>query len=35
MTRAGGRAVVRSTEDEGTEIELVLPLSKAGAGDPS
>jgi signal transduction histidine kinase/phage shock protein PspC (stress-responsive transcriptional regulator) len=30
MARAGGRAVVRSEEGEGTEIELVLPLATAG-----
>jgi signal transduction histidine kinase/phage shock protein PspC (stress-responsive transcriptional regulator) len=30
MTRAGGRAAVRSTADEGTEVELVLPLTKVG-----
>ena len=28
MTRAGGRAGVRSVRDEGTEVELVLPLAK-------
>jgi signal transduction histidine kinase/phage shock protein PspC (stress-responsive transcriptional regulator) len=33
MTRAGGRAAVHSTADEGTEVELVLPL--ANAGEPS
>jgi len=27
MTRAGGRAAVRSTVSEGTEVELVLPLT--------
>ena len=27
MARAGGRAVVRSTAGEGTEVELVLPLT--------
>ena len=27
MTRAGGRAAVRSTASEGTEVELVLPLT--------
>ncbi|MDQ1454661.1 MAG: hypothetical protein QOH28_281 [Actinomycetota bacterium] len=30
MTRAGGRAGVRSVSDEGTEVELVLPLAKVG-----
>jgi signal transduction histidine kinase len=30
MTRAGGRAGVRSVRDEGTEVELVLPLAKVG-----
>jgi len=30
MTRAGGRAAVRSVPNEGTEVELVLPLAKAG-----
>lgn len=35
MARAGGRAVVRSASDEGTEVELVLPLRKAGGGDES
>ena len=30
MTRAGGRAAVRSTASEGTEVELVLPLTKVG-----
>ena len=30
MTRAGGRARVRSGSDEGTEVELVLPLAKVG-----
>jgi signal transduction histidine kinase/phage shock protein PspC (stress-responsive transcriptional regulator) len=30
MTRAGGRARVRSVSDEGTEVELVLPLAKVG-----
>jgi len=29
MTRAGGRASVRSAADTGTEVELVLPLAKA------
>ena len=29
MTRAGGRASVRSSADTGTEVELVLPLAKA------
>jgi signal transduction histidine kinase/phage shock protein PspC (stress-responsive transcriptional regulator) len=33
MNRAGGRATVRSTADEGTEVELVLPLAKSG--DPA
>jgi signal transduction histidine kinase/phage shock protein PspC (stress-responsive transcriptional regulator) len=36
MQRAGGRAAVRSTVDDGTEIELVLPrLSAEAVGDPS
>ncbi len=30
MIRAGGRATVHSTPDEGTEVELVLPLAKVG-----
>jgi signal transduction histidine kinase/phage shock protein PspC (stress-responsive transcriptional regulator) len=30
MARAGGRARVRSVSDEGTEVELVLPLAKVG-----
>jgi len=30
MTRAGGRAAVRSVPSEGTEVELVLPLAKVG-----
>ncbi len=30
MTRAGGRAGVRSVPNEGTEVELVLPLAKVG-----
>ncbi|MDQ1447130.1 MAG: hypothetical protein QOC79_101 [Actinomycetota bacterium] len=30
MIRAGGRARVRSVSDEGTEVELVLPLAKVG-----
>jgi signal transduction histidine kinase len=30
MTRAGGRAEVRSIANEGTEVELVLPLAKVG-----
>ncbi len=30
MTRAGGRAAVRSVPNEGTEVELVLPLAKVG-----
>ena len=28
MTRAGGRAVVHSTANEGTEVEMVLPLAR-------
>jgi hypothetical protein len=30
MTRAGGRAAVRSVPNEGTEVELVFPLAKVG-----
>jgi signal transduction histidine kinase/phage shock protein PspC (stress-responsive transcriptional regulator) len=30
MTRAGGRAAVRSSASGGTEIELVLPLTRSG-----
>jgi signal transduction histidine kinase/phage shock protein PspC (stress-responsive transcriptional regulator) len=30
MTRAGGRAEVRSIANEGTEVELVLPLAHVG-----
>jgi signal transduction histidine kinase/phage shock protein PspC (stress-responsive transcriptional regulator) len=30
MTRAGGRAAVRSVPNEGTEVELVLALAKVG-----
>jgi signal transduction histidine kinase len=30
MTRAGGRAAVRSVRNDGTEIELVLPRAKVG-----
>jgi signal transduction histidine kinase/phage shock protein PspC (stress-responsive transcriptional regulator) len=30
MTRAGGRAAARSVPNEGTEVELVLPLAKVG-----
>jgi len=30
MTRAGGRAAVHSTANEGTEVELVLPLARVG-----
>jgi signal transduction histidine kinase/phage shock protein PspC (stress-responsive transcriptional regulator) len=30
MTRAGGRAEVRSIANEGTEVELVLPLAQVG-----
>jgi signal transduction histidine kinase len=34
MARAGGRAVIRSSADGGTEIELVLPLSKSHEPKP-
>ena len=30
MSRAGGRAAVRSVRNDGTEVELVLPLAKVG-----
>jgi signal transduction histidine kinase len=38
MARAGGRAVIRSSASGGTEIELVLPVTKSGeskSGDAS
>src|SRR5262249_47970324 len=35
MTRAGGQATVRSTVGDGTEVELVLPLTTVEEGETS